>query len=149
GFGAVLMASAEAFLVLKWVGAAYLVYLGIQMWRAPAQPLAAIGEAATGSVWEAIGHAFTVTVLNPKGIIFFGAFLPQFIVPSAPALPQLLILAATFVTLATTILGTYALLMGNARRLLASPTGLRRMQRTGGTLLIGAGILTATIRRAA
>jgi threonine/homoserine/homoserine lactone efflux protein len=149
GFGALLATSATAFTVLKWVGAAYLVYLGIQMWRAPAPAVDAVAEARGASARSAIGNAFTVTALNPKGAIFFGAFLPQFISPGAPAIPQLLLLGGTFIALATLILGTYAVLIGGARRFLRSPVAMRRMQRTGGTLLIGAGVLTAALRRSA
>jgi len=147
GLGAVLSASAEAFTALKWVGAAYLIYLGIQMWRTPVSAVDALVKVHQESALGAIGHAFTVTVLNPKGIIFFGAFLPQFVSPGVPALPQLLLLGATFIVLAMVILSAYAVLVGSARRFLRSELAMRRMHRTGGTLLVGAGLLTAALRR--
>src|SRR4051812_19672722 len=79
GLGAVLAASADLFTALKWIGAAYLVYLGIKLWRA--EPM--IGDAAGGEAGRSargiMGHAFAVTALNPKGILFFVAFVPQFL----------------------------------------------------------------------
>lgn len=149
GFGAVLAASATAFTVLKAAGAAYLIYLGWQMWRAPPETLEGNPAQRRGTARGAIGHAFSVTVLNPKGILFFGAFLPQFIATGAPAPPQLLLLGATFIGLATGILGAYVLLLGRVRGLLASGGAMRVLQRTGGSLLIGAGVLTAALRRTA
>ncbi|HVM84401.1 MAG TPA: LysE family transporter, partial [Candidatus Binatia bacterium] len=149
GFGAVLAASAEAFLVLKWVGAAYLVYLGIRLWRAPAVPLGAAAALQKGrrSVGRAIAESFSVTVLNPKGILFFAAFMPQFIDPHRATLPQVMVLAVTFETLAASIQAGYIAMMTRARRVMDSPRAIRIMNRAGGSMLIGAGLLTATIRR--
>lgn len=153
GLGAVLAASAEAFLALKWLGAAYLVYLGIRLWRAPAVALQA-AVAAQGrpllkarSVPGAIAASFSVTVLNPKGILFFAAFMPQFIDPHRATLPQALILGATFVAIATLVQTGYIAMMTRARRVAASPRAVRIMNRMGGSMLIGAGLLTATLRR--
>src|SRR3972149_4281875 len=84
GLGALLAASATAFTVLKWVGAAYLVYLGVMMWRRPPRPVPDLVAGDRASDAAKLGHAFTVTVLNPKSIAFFVAFVPQFISPSAP-----------------------------------------------------------------
>jgi len=149
GFGAVLATSAEAFLVLKWVGAAYLVYLGIKLWRAPAIPLGAAATLQKGrrSIGRAIAESFSVTVLNPKGILFFAAFMPQFIDPHRATLPQVVILAVTFETLAASIQAGYIVMMTRARRVMDSPRAIRIMNRAGGSMLIGAGLLTATIRR--
>ncbi len=97
GLGALLAASAAAFTLLKWIGAAYLVYLGVVLWRAPVSADAAppLGAAA------AFRRAYVVTALNPKGIAFFVAFVPQFMSPSAPFLPQAAILVVSFVTMAS------------------------------------------------
>ena len=147
GLGALLAASAEAFTVLKWIGAAYLVYLGIRMWRAKPS----IGEIEPGGTaharWSLTAHAFAVTALNPKGIAFFVAFLPQFISPAAPVAPQLFILGATFLVLAIISAAAYAILAGGMRERLRRPRLLRAINRTGGGLLIGAGIMTAALRR--
>lgn len=147
GLGALLAASADAFTVLKWIGAAYLVYLGIRMWRTEAS----IGEADSQDTdyarWSLTAHAFTVTALNPKSIAFFVAFLPLFISPAAPVAPQLFILGATFLLLAIVSVVGYAFLAGGMRQRLRRPGLLRAMNRTGGGLLIGAGVMTAALRR--
>lgn len=147
GFGAVLAASAEMFLILKWAGAAYLVYLGVRLWRAPPPSLEVPPAAARADMREAILQAFTVTLLNPKGIIFFAAFMPQFIDPARPTLPQTLVLGATFVVLAVVIQAIYVTLLGRARRSIASPSALRWINRVGASFLIGAGVMTAALKR--
>lgn len=147
GFGAILAASATAFEILKWIGAAYLVWLGIGLWRAPAAALAA-PEEMRRSPREAILRSFTVTLLNPKGILFFAAFLPQFLDPGRPLFVQVAMLTATFVFLATTIQGGYVLAAGRARRGLVGVSAMRRLNRAGGAMLVGAGVLTATLKRA-
>ena len=148
GLGAVLAASAEAFQVLKWLGAAYLVYLGIRLWRAPAIAIAAGAlHLPKRRAPRAIAEAFSVTVLNPKGILFFAAFMPQFIDPHRATLPQVLILAATFEAIAASVLAGYVLMLARARHVLASPRAVKLMNRAGGTMLIGAGLLTASLRR--
>jgi threonine/homoserine/homoserine lactone efflux protein len=148
GFGAVLAASAEAFLVLKWVGAAYLVWLGIKLWRAPVEGLDLTIAGPPRGMLKAIAQSFWVTALNPKSLLFFAAFMPQFIDPHLAALPQALLLGATFVGIAASVQTVYILLMGRARRLVASARAVRLMNRAGGAMLIGAGLLTASLRRA-
>jgi threonine/homoserine/homoserine lactone efflux protein len=154
GLGAVLAASAEAFTVLKWIGAAYLVYLGIKLWRAPAVPMGAAGMGPNGregggrrSMRRAIAESFSVTLLNPKGLLFFAAFLPQFIDPHLPTLPQVVVLALTFEVLAAGSLGIYVFMTTRARSVMDSPRAIKIMNRAGGTMLIGAGLLTASLRR--
>jgi threonine/homoserine/homoserine lactone efflux protein len=147
GLGALLAASADAFTVLKWIGAAYLVYLGFRMWRADPS----IGEIEAGDAararWSLTVHAFAVTASNPKSIAFFIAFLPQFISPASPAAPQLIVLGTTFLVLATVNAVAYAFLAGGMRERLRRPRLPRAINRTGGGLLIGAGIMTAALRR--
>ena len=93
-------------------------------------------------------HGFVVTALNPKGLAFFVAFLPQFMVADAPILPQLAILAPTFVLLGGLTNAGFILLAGGVRARLRSPSVLRTINRVGGSCLIGAGLLTAAMRRA-
>jgi threonine/homoserine/homoserine lactone efflux protein len=88
-----------------------------------------------------------VTATNPKSIAFFCAFLPQFISHSAPVLPQILLLGGTFVSLAVVNAALYALLAVRARRFVASPRAMTMVNRAGGTALIGAGLITAALRR--
>ena len=148
GFGAVLAASAEAFTILKWVGAAYLVYLGVKLWRAPAiafEASAMLGKAR--GIRRAILESYWVTLLNPKGILFFAAFMPQFIDPHRAVLPQVVVLALTFEVLAASSLALYIFMTARARRIMDSPRAIKIMNRAGGTMLIGAGLLTASLRR--
>ncbi|MBI1245002.1 MAG: LysE family translocator [Alphaproteobacteria bacterium] len=146
GFSAVLSASAASFEVLKWAGAAYLVWLGIGLWRAPAAAVSADPERGT-SACSAIWRSFAVTLLNPKGVLFFTAFLPQFIDPERPLFGQVAALTLTFNVLATAIQGGYVLAAGRARHGVVSERAMRRLNRAGGAMLVGAGLLTATLKR--
>jgi threonine/homoserine/homoserine lactone efflux protein len=91
--------------------------------------------------------AFLVTLLNPKGIIFFGAFFPLFLDPAEPLLMQMVVLGATFLALVPPINTAYALLAGEIGARLQNSDWRRRLNRAGGSMLIGAGLLTATLRR--
>ena len=147
GLGAVLAASATAFTVLKWIGAAYLLYLGIKMWRET--PHLSLSDADTSrSARKMMTHTAIVTALNPKGIAFFIAFLPLFVNTEAPAAPQLLLLGATFVVLGALNAALYALLAAQLRERITKPQTLKWANRIGGSMLIGAGVMTATLRRA-
>ena len=146
GFSALLAASAEAFTAMKWIGAAYLVWLGIQLWRAPPMDITPTHEKRS-TARGAILQTFIVTLLNPKGILFFAAFLPQFIDPAKPLWPQVIVLMLTFDVLAAAIQGFYIFAMGRARNRIASPQVLKTMNRIGGAMLVGAGLFTATLKR--
>jgi threonine/homoserine/homoserine lactone efflux protein len=145
GLGAVLAASATLFTVLKWCGAAYLVWLGIKLWRAGGA-LDAKPRTDAASAVRMLGHAWLVTALNPKGLTFFIAFLPQFIDPKMDFLPQIGVFGATFLTLAFANVITYALIASRARSVVQNPRTMRAINRTGGSLLIGAGIATVALR---
>jgi threonine/homoserine/homoserine lactone efflux protein len=114
GLGALLAASAELFTALRWIGAAYLIYLGIKLWRAPVTPAELTQESETRHV-RMLGHAYLVTALNPKATIFFVAFLPQFLDPSGAVAGQLVLLGATFVVMAAINALGYALMASAAR----------------------------------
>lgn len=146
GLGALLATSAALFLMLKWIGAAYLLYLGVKLWRAPVAD--ALGDAAApvARPGRILLHAYAVTALNPKSLVFFVAFLPQFLDAARPLLPQLVIFEASFLTLATANALTYALLASAARRTIRRREVQRAVNRTGGTLLIGAGALAVAWR---
>ena len=151
GLGALLATSAGIFTVLKWVGAAYLVWLGIKLWRAPiaAAPQETQDDAtASERPMRIFLHTYVVTALNPKSIVFFVAFLPQFLDPALPLLPQMMIFETTFLVLATLNATTYAWMASAARKTIRKPNVQRIVNRTGGGLLIGAGLLTAGLRRA-
>jgi threonine/homoserine/homoserine lactone efflux protein len=147
GLGAILAASAAFFSLLKWIGAGYLIYLGIKLWRTRSEadeiPVT-IGN-QNRSLFKS---AFVVTALNPKSIAFFVAFLPQFVDPRGQAVPQLLLLGATFLSLAAVNAMLYALFAGQLRDTMQNSRVRRWFNRLGGTALIGAGIVTATLKRA-
>jgi len=147
GLGALLAASATAFAMLKWIGAAYLVYLGIAMWRRPVRPAGDLAARQRSSDLAKLGHAFAVTVLNPKSIAFFVAFVPQFLTPAVPMSAQVPVLVATFVGLAVATNFAYAMAAGTLRERIRAPRVLRALNRIGGGVLIGAGVATAALRR--
>jgi len=144
GLGAVLLASYDLFFAIKWIGAAYLVWLGVKLWRAGGA-LEAAPRTDAASAARMLGHAWLVTALNPKSITFFVAFLPAFLDPRADFLTQMLVFETTFVVLAFANSFTYALVASRARGLVANPRAIRIVNRTGGGLLIGAGVATVTL----
>ncbi|MBU2991962.1 LysE family translocator [Octadecabacter sp. 1_MG-2023] len=150
GLGALVLASATLFTALKWIGAAYLVWMGIGMIRsAGGATLGKIENAPRLSAGAVFRNATIVTALNPKSIAFFIAFVPQFIRPEAALLPQFSILIATFVGLAALNVVIYAVLADRLRSTIRKPAVLGWMTRIGGGVLIAMGVLTATLRKAA
>lgn len=143
GLGALLATSATLFTVLKWVGAAYLVYLGIKLWRAGGT-LDAAPRTDAASAAKMLGHAWLVTALNPKSITFFVAFLPAFLDPKADFLTQMLVFETTFLVLAFANAFGYALVASRARRLASDPRALGIVNKVGGGLLVGAGVATVS-----
>lgn len=148
GLGALLAASATWFTAVKWVGGLYLLYLALKMFRAGLAPTDAPAATTLDSRWRLFLNTYLVTALNPKGIVFFVAFLPQFISPAAEVATQLWILAITFVVMAAINATLYALFAASATRLLASPRAQRRFNFAGGSLLSAAGIWALLARRA-
>lgn len=149
GMGALLTASAELFTLLKWGGAAYLIWLGLKSWRAaPASPASPDARScAPRSGRTLFAQAFVITALNPKSIAFFVAFLPQFVRHGEPLGPQFALLVPTFVVLAVVNATLYGLLAGAVRERARDPRTMRALNRVGGGALIGAGLMTALMRR--
>ncbi|MCX8997835.1 LysE family translocator [Rhizobiaceae bacterium BDR2-2] len=150
GLGALLAASATLFTVLKWVGAAYLVYLGLKLWRAPVRDADGEDVAQEGAGARPLrifAHTWLVTSLNPKSVVFFVAFLPQFLDLSRPLVQQMVIFEITFLTLATLNAALYGLLATMARNTIRKPKVQRAVNRTGGSLMIGAGLLSTGLGR--
>jgi len=145
GIGALLMASATLFTVLKWMGAAYLIWLGIKLFRAGGT-LGAEPRRDAASATKMLTHAWLVTALNPKSITFFVAFLPQFLDRNADFWTQMAIFEATFLVLAFCNAFGYALVASRARSVFASERAIRVFNRTGGSLLVGAGVATVAMR---
>ncbi|CUA83091.1 MULTISPECIES: LysE family translocator [Gulbenkiania] len=153
GLGAVLAASELLFSVIKYAGAAYLVWLGIKTWRAPPTPLsgpedseAAVAEAGTG--WQRFRTGFLVAMSNPKAFVFFTALFPQFMNPQAPQMPQLLVLAGTFYVIESSWQFAYAAGGARLRGWLNSPVRLRLMNRFAGGSFTAAGVALTTVSRA-
>lgn len=147
GVGAILATSATIFTALKWLGAAYLVYLGIKLFRAGGT-LDVKPQTDRATTMKMVGHAWVVTALNPKSITFFVAFLPQFLDKHGDFVTQMVIFETTFLVLAFLNAAGYALVASRARNLVRSPRAIGLFNKTGGTLLIGAGVATATLRSA-
>jgi threonine/homoserine/homoserine lactone efflux protein len=145
GLSAVLAAAPAAFTVLKYLGAAYLIFLGVMMWRMPDEPEESpVAAAPRGTSNVAIFRGgFLVGISNPKLLIFAAAFFPQFIAPSAPWGPQFTMLVATFIAVELSFYVVYAV---TARRLtdhLLRGVWRRRVNRAGGVIFMtfGAALL--------
>jgi threonine/homoserine/homoserine lactone efflux protein len=149
GLGAVLSASAALFNIFKWVGAIYLIYLGIKLWRLDPKNNSIKHNAKNSSARSLLKSSFIVTALNPKSIAFFVAFLPQFIDPLKPSFSQLTLLGGTFLLLATINAALYAFFAGQLSEHMRKRNIRKLFNRCGGSALIGAGIFTAAMKRSA
>jgi len=149
GLGALLATSALWFTLVKWAGGLYLIHLGVKLLRAGVSSSAqhAAPAAVPAARWRLFANTYLVTALNPKGIVFFVAFLPQFLDARADLAPQLWLLASTFVVLAVVNASLYAMFAASARRLLGSPRAQRRFNLVGGSLLSSAGVWALLARR--
>ena len=144
GATAVLNFLAASFDWLRWAGVAYLVWIGIAAWRAPIVDLVHTAPQAR-SARVIFARGFLVGLTNPKTLLFYGAFLPQFITPGPSAPDQLRLLAVTFLVVAVVLDGVWAILAGRLRTLLGAHARLRN--RLTGGLLVGAGLGLALARR--
>jgi homoserine/homoserine lactone efflux protein len=149
GLGAVLAASAELFTVLKLAGAAYLIYLGIKVLRTPVPETLDESAPQEHAPWRITAHAYTVTALNPKSIVFYVAFFPLFISADRPLLPQVLVFGATFLVMATINAILYALLAGQVTRFLKGYRARKNLNRAAGGILLVTGGILGLARRAA
>lgn len=149
GLGALVLASATLFTALKWVGAVYLIFLGVKLFQsASTTSLGDVENITKTNASNVFGHVTAVTALNPKSIVFFIAFVPQFISVESPLLPQFSILVATFVGLASINALAYALLADKLRARIARPSVLAGFSRIGGGALVAMGVAAATFKRA-
>lgn len=149
GLGALLTTSAFWFTIVKGIGGLYLLYLGVKLLRAGISSAELAAPAAPGSRWRLFANTYLVTALNPKSIVFFVAFLPQFISPNAGVVRQLWVLAVTFVAMATINATLYAVFAASVRRFLSSPRVQRRFNIAGGSLLSAAGLWALLARHPA
>jgi threonine/homoserine/homoserine lactone efflux protein len=128
---------------LRWIGVAYLIYLGVSHWRAPVADLTkTVPEPkSTRAIYT---RALLVSLTNPKLLLFYGAFFPQFISVDRPVGTQIVVLSATFIAVSVALDGSWALIASRARRALASHGRLRN--RITGGLLIAAGTVLGVAR---
>ena len=144
GLGTVLAKSVFWFQMIKWAGGLYLLYLGAKLLLSGVKAGAAETENKFESSWKLFTNTYLITALNPKGMVFFVAFLPQFINENADVNSQLWILALTFVALASLNATLYAVFAGRAQQFMSSPKTQRIFNLSGGSLMCGAGIWALT-----
>jgi homoserine/homoserine lactone efflux protein len=148
GLGALVAASASAFLVVKWAGVVYLVWLGIAQWRAPAVPLAQRTlETAQVTRRTMIFRAWTINAVNPKGTVFMLAVVPQFLVLSEPLLPQYVLIGATLSFTDFVVMAGYTALAAKVLTALKEVSHVRAMNRVFGAFFVLAGTLLALFKR--
>ena len=148
GLGALVAASSTAFSVVKWLGVAYLIWLGISQWRAPARPLVAQADGAVlVSRRSMVLKAWMINAVNPKGTVFLLAVVPQFMMLSQPLLPQYLIIAATLGFTDLVVMTGYSARAARVLGALKSPTHIRALNRTFGSFFVMAGTLLALFKR--
>ncbi len=150
GLGALLAASTFAFELVKWLGVAYLVWLGVQQWRTPVLKIDTAGAARglSASPRQLVLRGFLVNATNPKGIVFMLAVLPQFIDPARPQFVQYAICGATLVFTDLIVMTAYTGFASRVLRLLRTPRQVRFMNRSFGGLLVAMGALLASFKRA-
>ncbi|MDN3919421.1 LysE family transporter [Roseateles violae] len=150
GLGALIAASSLGFLIVKWLGVAYLVYLGIQQWRAPAKPLvAADADQPTVTRGQLVLRGWAINAVNPKGTVFLLAVVPQFLDLHASLAHQYLVIGATLAFTDAVVMAGYTALAARVLSMLRSARQIRIMNRSFGSLFIAAGALLATFKRAA
>jgi len=145
GMSWLMLILADGFELLRWAGVAYLVFLGVQQWRAPAVEPGADERAVSGNALFAQG--FLVTIANPKSLIFLAAFFPQFVDPAAPWLPQMVLLGVTFLVIGFVFTAVWGF-AADRTRVWFGGRRLRLRNRIAGSLMIGAGLALAMVRRA-
>jgi homoserine/homoserine lactone efflux protein len=148
GIGAVLLTSYELFFLIKWLGAAYLVWLGAHMLLSRANAFASASTVAPRRTPRPFTHGVVTQGANPKALVFFTAFLPQFIHPEGAVPYQVTILALSSVLIELTVLSIYVAVCHRARGVMRRPGFASTLNRAGGVLLLGAGAGMATMRRA-
>ncbi len=145
GLASLLGGVTEVFELLRWGGAAYLVYLGVKQWRSAGEPVEL--ESVPVSTTNLFVQGLVVTIFNPKSLVFIAAFLPQFMDASRPAGTQLACIVPTFLVITFTVTSVWALVAGKARGFLQSRRASRAISRTSGGLMVAAGMGLALARR--
>lgn len=148
GLGAAVANSMLAFTVVKWIGVAYLLYLAIRQWRTAATDLnAQVNRVVAGGRVSLMVRGFLVNATNPKGLLFFLAVMPQFVVPTAPLLPQYLAIGATMIAVDLVVMGLYTGLAVRLLTWLRTPRQQTVLNRAFSGLFAGAAVVLAFLRR--
>ena len=152
GLGALIAASSVAFTLVKWLGVAYLVWLGVKQWRSPDAPMVTDADMADGSVRALprrtlVLRGWMINAVNPKGTVFLLAVVPQFLDLARALGPQYGVIAATLGFTDLVVMAGYTALASKVLRLLKSPRQARLMNRSFGSLFVAAGVLLATFKR--
>jgi homoserine/homoserine lactone efflux protein len=150
GLGALVTGSIIAFNVVKWVGVAYLLYLAVRQWRSATRDLREQLDTSTdGGRAALVLRGFLVNATNPKGLVFFLAVLPQFVVPAAPLLPQYLAIGVTMVVVDLVVMGLYTGLAVRLLRWMHTPRQQTVVNRIFSGLFATAAVVLSLVRRAA
>ena len=150
GLGVLIAASATAFTVLKWLGVAYLVWLGVQQWRSPAHALRADADTDTARTTKRralVLRGWAMNAVNPKGTVFMLAVVPQFVDPARPLALQYALIGATLVFTDLVVMAGYTALAARMLASLKSAAHVRWLNRSFGALFIVAGALLAAFKR--
>ena len=148
GLGAVLAGSALAFTVVKWLGVGYLLYLAVRQWRSATLDLhAQMGGTRDDARMPLLVRGALVNLTNPKGLVFLLAVLPQFVLPTAPLLPQYLVIGLTMVAVDLIVMGGYAGLAARLLRWLKTPRQQTVCSRTFSGLFATAAVVLSLVRR--
>lgn len=150
GLGALIATSSLGFAIVKWAGVAYLIYLGVQQWRAPARPMAAAADgAAQVTRRQLVLRGWGINAVNPKGTVFLLAVVPQFLDLHAPLAPQCVVIGATLAFTDLVVMAGYTALAARVLAVLKSERHIQAMNRVFGSLFVAAGALLATFKRTA
>lgn len=152
GLGALVATSTTLFTAIKWAGVVYLVYLGVQQWRAPARPMVAGDDGVQGGALarrrDLVLRGWMVNTINPKGTVFLLAVVPQFLALGQPLAPQYFVIALTLGFTDLVVMGGYTALAAKVLGALTDVRKIRLLNRSFGTLFVGAGLLLAGVKRA-
>jgi homoserine/homoserine lactone efflux protein len=150
GLGAAVASSIVAFNVIKWIGVLYLGYLAVRQWRSVTTDLRAqIAKAVEGGRLALVVRGFLINATNPKGLVFFLAVLPQFVVPTAPLLPQYLVIGVTMIAVDLVVMGLYTGLAVRLVEWLHTPRQQTVLNRVFSGLFATAAVVLSLVRRAA
>ncbi len=149
GLGALIAASTIGFAIVKWAGVAYLIWLGVQQWRAPAKPMVAADEGGAQvtrtQLWL---RGWAINAVNPKGTVFLLAVVPQFLDLHASLTPQYAVIGATLAFTDMVVMGGYTVLAARVLAALKSESHIKTLNRVFGSLFVAAGLLLASFKRA-